>query len=83
MGFGVPFSAVPALVGLFDTYPIGTRLRIGIEDGGWWHGAFGGIQNGVALLTAAHFHNNNGVIVIGGSIPTIRIPIRQITFVSL
>lgn len=83
MSFGVPFSAVPALVGLFDTYPIGTILRIGIEGGGWWHGAFGGIQDGVALLTAAHLHNNNGVIVIIGPIPTVRIPIRELTFVSL
>lgn len=86
MGFGVP--SVPAILALFDLYPIGTRLRIGIETGGWWHGAFGGIQDGVALLTNAHFHNNQGVIVIGApfpapSIPTIRIPIRQITFVSL
>ncbi|MDR3602458.1 MAG: hypothetical protein P4L49_18555 [Desulfosporosinus sp.] len=87
MGFGVPFSAVPALVGLFDTYPIGTRLRLGIEGGGWWHGAFGGIQDGVALLTAAHFHISaippNIVIGFPIPIPTVRIPIRELTFVSL
>jgi len=82
-GFGVPFLPVPPIVALFDTYPIGTRLRLGIDSGGWWHGAFGGIQDGVALLTAAHLHNNNAVIVIFGPIPTVRIPIRELTFVSL
>ena len=90
MAFGVPYFPVPALVGYFDTYPVGTILRVGVETGGWWHGAFGGVQAGVALLTNAHFHNNLGAIVIGApfgvpgqAIPVVRIPIRQITFVSI
>jgi len=84
MGWGVPLT-IPAV---FDAYPIGTVLRIG-TDSGWWHGPFGGIQDGVAIMTNAHFHNNTGAIVIGtalglpGSIPVVRIPIRDITFVSL
>jgi hypothetical protein len=80
MGFGVPFSPVPPIVGLFDTYPIGTILRIG-EDSGYWVGAFGGLQDGVALLTNARLHSNIGT-PIDGFRPVVRIPIRAITFVS-
>lgn len=46
--FGVPFAPVPFIVGLFDTYPIGTILAVG-EDSGFWVGAFAGLQDGVAL----------------------------------
>ena len=80
MGFGVPFLPVPPIIALFDTYPIGTPLRIGM-DAGFWTGAFGGIQDGVALLTNAHLHSNIGT-PIDGNRPVVRIPIRQITFVS-
>ncbi|WP_407311382.1 hypothetical protein [Desulfosporosinus sp. SB140] len=78
--FGVPFSPVPFNVGLFDTYPIGTILRIG-EDSSFWIGAFGGLQDGVALLTNALLHSNIGT-PIGCPRPIVRIPIRAITFVS-
>lgn len=80
MGFGVPFLPVPPFVGLFDTYPIGTILRIGM-DAGYWVGAFGGLQDSVALLTNAQLHANNG-FPIDGFRPVVRIPIRSITFVS-
>lgn len=78
--FGVPFSPVPPLVGLFDTYPIGTRLRIGM-DSSFWIGNFGGLQDGVALLTNAKLFSNIGKPV-DGCRPVVRIPIRGITFVS-
>lgn len=78
--FGVPFSPVPPLVGLFDTYPIGARLGIGM-DSSFWVGSFGGIQDGVALLTNAQLFANIGKPV-DGIRPVVRIPIRQITFVS-
>ncbi|MDR3543931.1 MAG: hypothetical protein P4L69_23685 [Desulfosporosinus sp.] len=78
--FGVPFGPIPPLVGLFDTYPIGTRLRIGM-DSSFWVGNFGGLQDGVALLTNAQLFSN-----IGNRVdcirPVVRIPIRNITFVS-
>jgi hypothetical protein len=78
--FGVPFSPVPFIVGLFDTYPIGTTLRIGM-DAGFWIGSFGGLQDGVVLLTNALLHSNIGT-PIDGIRPVVRIPIRQVTFVS-
>ncbi|GAB6171000.1 hypothetical protein JCM15765_04780 [Paradesulfitobacterium aromaticivorans] len=78
--FGVPFSPVPPILALFDTYPIGARLGIG-TDSSFWVGSFGGIQDGVALLTNAQLFANNGN-PIDGIRPVVRIPIRQITFVS-
>ncbi|WP_206809646.1 hypothetical protein [Paradesulfitobacterium ferrireducens] len=78
--FGVPFSCVPPILALFDTYPIGARLGIG-TDSSFWVGSFGGIQDGVALLTNAQLFANNGNPVDGVR-PVVRIPIRQITFVS-
>ena len=80
MSFGVPFSPVPPLAALFDTYPIGAFLRVGV-DSGYWIGAFGGLQCGVALLTNAQLHSNIGA-PIDGFRPVVRIPIRAITFVS-
>lgn len=78
--FGVPFRPISPLVGLFDTYPIGIRLGIGI-DSSFWVGSFGGIQGGVALLTNAQLFANVG-IPVDGIRPVVRIPISQITFVS-
>ena len=80
MSFGVPYLPAPFIVGLFDSYPIGTILRIG-EDSSYWIGAFGGLQCGVALLTNARLHSNIGTRV-DGLRPVVRIPIRAITFVS-
>jgi hypothetical protein len=77
---GIPFSHIPSRSALFDNYPIGTRLGIG-EDASFWVGSFGGIQNGVALLTDAQMIANNGKPV-DGIRPVVRIPINQITFVS-
>jgi hypothetical protein len=71
---------VPFIVGLFDTYPIGTILRVGM-DSGFWIGNFGGLQDGVALLTNALLHSNIGT-PIDGIRPVVRIPLREITFVS-
>lgn len=78
--FGVPFTPVPPLIGLFDTYPIGARLAVG-EDSSFWVGNFGGIQDGVALLTNAQLFSNVGTPV-DGIRAVVRIPIRNITFVS-
>ncbi|MEA4901758.1 hypothetical protein [Desulfitobacterium sp.] len=77
---GTPFSPVPFIVGLFDTYPIGACLRVGM-DSGFWTGNFGGIQDGVALLTNGLLHSNIGT-PIDGIRPVVRIPLRSITFVS-
>lgn len=78
--FGVPYQPVPFIVGLFDTYPIGAILLIG-EDSGFWRGAFGGLQDGVALLTNAQLFSNIGT-PIDGLRSVVRIPLRAITFVS-
>lgn len=85
MGFGAGiwgqnFRCVPFVVGLFDTYPIGAQLRIGM-DSSFWIGNFGGLQDGVALLTNAQLFSNVGT-PIDGLRPVVRIPIRNITFVS-
>ncbi|WP_434512577.1 hypothetical protein [Desulfitobacterium sp. AusDCA] len=75
-----PFTPTPFTVGLFDQYPIGARLIVGM-DAGFWVGNFGGIQDGVALLTNALLHSNIGT-PIDGLRPIVRIPLRNITFVS-
>ncbi|MDP4127483.1 MAG: hypothetical protein Q8912_11130 [Bacillota bacterium] len=84
MLFGTPFpapvSCIPPRMALFDSYPIGTRLAIGI-DSSFWVGNFGGLQDGVALLTNAQLFSNVGT-PIDGLRPVVRIPIRNITFVS-
>lgn len=77
---GQNFRCVPFVVGLFDTFPIGAQLRIGM-DSGFWIGNFGGLQDGVALLTNAQLFSNVGT-PIDGLRPIVRIPIRNITFVS-
>jgi len=43
----IPCTPVPFLVGLFDAFPIGAALRVGM-DAGFWTGSFGGIQDGPA-----------------------------------
>ena len=78
---GVPYTPVSPIIALFDTYPIGTRLEIG-ENSSFWIGNFGGIQDGVALLTNAQLRSNIGT-PIDGPRPIVRIPIRNITFVAL
>lgn len=80
MLFGQPPFGIPFILGLFDTYPIGTPLLVGM-DAGLWQGNFGGLQDGVALLTNARLFSNIGTPV-DGIRPVVRIPIRQITFVS-
>ena len=50
-------------------------------DSGYWVGNFGGLQDGVALLTNARLISNIGRPV-NGIRPVVRIPIRNITFVS-
>jgi len=50
-------------------------------DASFWVGSFGGIQDGVALLTNAQLFANVGK-PIDGTRPVVRIPISQITFVS-
>ena len=80
MGFGFGVPCIPRIIALFDTYPIGATLRIGM-DSSFWVGSFGGIQDGVALLTNAQLFANIGT-PIDGHRPVVRIPIRAITFVS-
>lgn len=75
-----PFTSVPFITGLFDAFPIGAALRVGM-DSGFWTGNFGGIQDGVALLTNALLFSNVGT-PIDGHRPVVRIPLRAITFVS-
>lgn len=74
------FPGIPFVTALFDLYPMGTPLLVGM-DSGLWRGAFGGIQDGVALLTNALLFSNIGT-PIDGARPVVRIPLRQITFVS-
>ncbi|MDR3602459.1 MAG: hypothetical protein P4L49_18560 [Desulfosporosinus sp.] len=86
MLFGTPFSSLgvpcrfPSRVALFDSYPIGTSLVIGM-DSSFWVGSFGGLQDSVALLTNARLFSNNGN-PIDGIRAVVRIPIINITFVS-
>lgn len=75
-----PVRPVTCVTALFDHFPIGTPLIIG-ADSSFWTGAFGGIQDGVALLTNALLHSNVGG-PIDGIRPVVRIPIHSITFVS-
>lgn len=75
--FGTPFNPI---IALFDTFPIGAHLEIG-TDSSFWAGNFGGLQDGVALLTNAQLFANIGK-PIDGPRPVVRIPIRSITFVS-
>jgi len=70
----------PSVCGLFDNYPIGTRLKIG-TDSSQWIGRFGGIQDCVALLTDARLFSNIGTLV-SCKRPVVRIPLNQITFVA-
>lgn len=79
-GWGWNWKCVPFIVGLFDAFPIGAQLRIG-SDSSFWIGNFGGLQDGVALLTNAQLFSNVGN-PIDGLRPVVRIPLRQITFVS-
>jgi hypothetical protein len=78
LSLGVPCQ--PLGLGLFDSYPIGTRLGIGIVSN-FWVGDFGGLQDGIALLTRAQLFSNIGT-PIDGLRPVVRIPIKNITFVS-
>lgn len=79
MLFRPPFRC-PFIVALFDAFPIGARLGIG-TDSSFWVGSFGGIRDGVVLLTQAQLFANMGKPV-DGIRPAVRIPINQITFVS-
>lgn len=60
--------------------PSHAALRVGM-DAGFWTGNFGGLQDGVVLLTNALLFSNVGT-PIDGIRPIVRIPIRAITFVS-
>jgi hypothetical protein len=65
---------------LFDRYPRGTRLGIGV-DSSFWVGTFAGLQDDVAILTNAQLFANIGKPVDGVR-ALVRIPINKITFVS-
>lgn len=84
LGFLQPFqtqSCVPLTCRvLFDSYPIGARLAVG-ENSSFWVGTFGGLQDGVAVMTAAQLFSNVGT-PIDGIRSIVRIPCNQITFVS-
>ncbi|NLI93860.1 MAG: hypothetical protein GX434_17195 [Peptococcaceae bacterium] len=71
---------IPLIVALFNSYQIGARLGIGV-DSSFWVGNFGGIQDGVAILTDAQLFANMGK-PIDEKRPLVRIPIRLITFVA-
>ena len=65
---------------LFDTLPIGASVVLG-TDSSEWVGNFGGIIDGVVFLTNARLFSNIGTPV-DGLLSVVRIPIRQVTFVS-
>lgn len=65
---------------LFDRYPRGTRLGIGV-DSSFWVGSFAGCQDGIAILRNAQLFANMGKPV-DGIRALVRIPICKITFVS-
>lgn len=71
---------IPFIVALFNANQIGTRLGIGV-DSSFWVGTFGGIEDGVAILTDAQLFANMGK-PIDEKRPVVRIPIRLITFVA-
>lgn len=71
---------IPFIVALFNATQIGTRIGIGV-DSSFWVGNFGGIQDGVAILTDAQLFANMGKPVDERR-PIVRIPIRLITFVA-
>jgi hypothetical protein len=75
-----PFGAPPVARILFDTLPIGARIVLG-TDSSQFVGNFGGVIDGIAFLTNARLFSNIGTPV-DGLMPVVRIPIRQITFVS-
>lgn len=66
--------------GMFDNYPIGRTTTIGVSSG-FWTGAYGGTQDGVALLTNAQKYDNSGTAV-GSVQPVVRVPMIQGEYVS-
>lgn len=74
------FGAGRFIDALFDRYPRGKRLAIGV-DSSFWVGHFGGLEDGVAILTKAQLFANMGK-PIDGERALVRIPICKITFVS-
>jgi len=73
-------SPIPFILALFNSIQLGRRIGIGV-DSSFWVGNFGGIQNGVAILTDAQLFANMGKPV-DEKRPVVRIPIRLITFVA-
>ena len=65
---------------LFNNFALGTRLRVGV-DTSFWIGNLAAIRDGVLVLTDAQLHANMGKPIDGVS-QSVRIPIRQITFVG-
>lgn len=78
MGFGSCLS--PSLQALFANPPIGAILAVGM-DSGFWIGTFAGFQDGVVVLTKAQLRSNLGG-PIDGFRPIVRIPLKNVTFVS-
>ena len=74
------FNKINLVAGLFDNYPLGTRLGVG-TDSSFWVGSFSGVRDEVAVLTKAQLFANIGKPVDGVR-PLVRIPICQITFVA-
>ncbi|WP_088225252.1 hypothetical protein [Desulfosporosinus sp. FKB] len=79
--FGVPPFGAPRFNAiLFDTLPIGARIIIG-TDASTWVGNFGGVIDGVVFVTNARLFSNIGNPV-DGLLSVVRIPVRQISYVS-
>ena len=74
------FTRDNLVAGLFGDYPLGTRLGVGTGSS-FWVGSFGGVRNGVAILTKAQLFANIGKPV-DDSRSVVQIPICQITFVA-
>jgi len=64
---------------LFDQFPIGRSTSVGVSNG-FWTGGYGGLQEGIALLTNAQLYDNAGVAV-GAVQLVVRIQITGITYV--
>lgn len=80
MLFGNNNVVNPSVLALFDAFPLGTRLQIGVNAGNWI-GDLAGTENSVIILTDAQLFGNGGA-PIEGVHSVVRVPLALITFVS-
>lgn len=68
------------VLALFDAFPLGTRLQVGVNAGNWI-GNLAGFENNVVVLSDAQLFANGGS-PIEGIRSVARVPLNLITFVS-